>query len=199
MPQRLMTQGPMPMAPERLSFPDPPLSDGVVTLRRLVPADDQAIARACSDPETQRWLDFLPRPYLVEHAQAFIEIAAADWESGRAAVFAIADATTAGLLGAIAVQEALGRHPFIGYWVGPWARGRGVATRATILASRWALRELGVVRLELHAELGNVGSIRAAERAGFQREGILRNFVTNRDGPADSVVFSLIPADISPG
>jgi RimJ/RimL family protein N-acetyltransferase len=189
----------MPMAPERLSFPDPPLSDGVVTLRRLVPADDQAIARACSDPETQRWLDFLPRPYLVEHAQAFIEIAAADWESGRAAVFAIADATTAGLLGAIAVQEALGRHPFIGYWVGPWARGRGVATRATILASRWALRELGVVRLELHAELGNVGSIRAAERAGFQREGILRNFVTNRDGPADSVVFSLIPADISPG
>lgn len=182
---------------ERLVFPDPLLTDGVVSLRRLVPADDEAIARACSDPDTQRWLDFLPRPYLVEHAQAFVETAAADWETGRAAVFAIADASTSALLGAIAVQEALGRHPFIGYWVGPWARGRGVATRAAVLASRWALRELGVTRLELHAEPGNLGSLRVAERAGFRREGILRNFVMSLEGPVDGVVFSLIPADIA--
>ena len=53
--------------------------------------------------------------------------------------------------------------------------------------------ELQLAAIDMHE------MIRAAERAGFQREGILRNFVTNRDGPADSVVFSLIPADISPG
>ena len=187
----------MPMAPERLSFPEPPLTDGEVILRRLVRADDEAITKACSDPETQRWLDFLPRPYLLEHAQAFIDTAAADWETGRAAVFAIADATTSGLLGAIAVQEAQGRYPFIGYWVGPWARGHGVATRAAVLASRWALRELGVTRLELHAEPGNLGSLRVAEKAGFQREGILRNFVMSRSGPVDGVVFSLVPTDIA--
>jgi hypothetical protein len=114
-----------PMALERLIFPEPPLTDGVVVLRRLVAADDEAVTRACSDPDTQRWLDFLPRPYRLEHAQAFIDTAAADWETGRAAVFAIADAQTSGLLGAIAVQEAQGRCPFIGYWVAPWARSRG--------------------------------------------------------------------------
>ena len=187
----------MPMVPERLDFPDPPLTDGVVTLRRLIRADDEAIARACSDPETQRWLGFLPSPYLVEHAQAFIDTAGADWEAGRAAVFAIGDARTSGLLGALGIEDAIGRHPSIGYWVGPWARGQGVATRATVLASRWALRELGVTRLELHAEPGNIASLLVAERAGFQREGVLRNFVTNRDGPADGVVFSLIPSDIA--
>jgi RimJ/RimL family protein N-acetyltransferase len=186
-----------PMALERLIFPDPPLTDGVVVLRRLVAADDEAVTRACSDPDTQRWLDFLPRPYRLEHAQAFIDTAAADWETGRAAVFAIADAQKSGLLGAIAVQEAQGRYPFIGYWVAPWARSRGVATRATVLASRWALRELGVTRLELHAEPGNTGSLRVAEKAGFQREGILRNFVMSRSGPVDGVVFSLVPTDIA--
>jgi RimJ/RimL family protein N-acetyltransferase len=185
------------LSPAELTFPDPPLTDGVVTLRRLVAADDEAVARACADSETQRWLDFLPRPYLIAHAQAFIALAATDWTTGRAAVFAIADASTSTLLGAVAIQEALGRHPFIGYWVAPWARGRGVATRATVLASRWALRELHVTRLELHAEPGNVASLRVAERAGFQREGIMRNFVMSRDGPVDGVVFSLVPSDIA--
>jgi RimJ/RimL family protein N-acetyltransferase len=66
-----------------------------------------------------------------------------------------------------------------------------------VLASRWALRELGVTRLELHAEPGNTGSLRVAEKAGFQREGILRNFVMSRNGPVDGVVFSLVPTDIA--
>jgi RimJ/RimL family protein N-acetyltransferase len=51
--------------------------------------------------------------------------------------------------------------------------------------------------LELHAEPGNVASLRVAERAGFQREGIMRNFVMSRDGPVDGVVFSLVPSDIA--
>jgi RimJ/RimL family protein N-acetyltransferase len=186
-----------PAAPDRLPFPDPLLTDGVVTLRRLVPADEDAIVKACSDPETQRWLDFLPNPYLPEHARAFIASAGADWTSGHAAVFAIADAHTGGLLGALDIEEADDRHPYLGCWVGPWARGRGVATRAIVLASRWAVRELRLSRLEILVDPGNAASLKITERSGFVREGRLRNFQVGRDGPADCLVYSLIPSDIA--
>jgi len=182
--------------PGALPFPDPPLSDGLVTLRRLVAADVAAIVKACNDPETQRWLDILPSPYLPEHARRYVATAAADWESGRAATFAIADASTGGLLGTLAIEEAADRRPFLGCAVAPWARGRGVGTRAVVLASRWAVRQLGLARLEVLVEPANTASVRMTERAGFVREGLLRNYQVGRDGPIDCLVYSLIPSDL---
>ena len=182
---------------EPLPFPEPPLSDGVVMLRRLVAADEGAIVKACNDPDTRRWLDFLPQPYLPEHARAYIAAAAEGWTSGHAATFAIADAVTGGLLGTLNIDEAADRHPYLGCWVGPWARRRGVAPRAIVLASRWALRDLGLPRLEVIVHPENHASVAITERSGFVREGRLRNFQVGPDGPYDCLVYSLIPADIA--
>jgi RimJ/RimL family protein N-acetyltransferase len=179
-----------------LPFPDPPLDDGVVTLRRLVAADEDAIVRACNDGVTQRWLEFLPSPYLPEHARRYVASAAVGWETGRAATFAIADARTGGLLGTLAIEEAIDRRPFLGCGIAPWARGRGVGTRAVVLASRWAVRQLGVTRLEVLVEPANTASVRMTERAGFVREGLLRNYQVGREGPVDCLVYSLIPSDL---
>jgi RimJ/RimL family protein N-acetyltransferase len=184
------------LAPLPLVPPDPPLSDGVVILRSLRDEDADAVQRACSDPITQRWLDFLPRPYTVDDARWFIDRARSDWLTGHAAVFAIADARDDALLGATAIQAGRARRPFVGYWVGPWARGRGVAPRAVGLLSRWAMASLEVTRLELFVEVGNAASERVAEKAGFQREGILRAYDDGADGPVDLVMFSLLPGDI---
>lgn len=184
------------LAPLPLTFPDPPLTDGVVTLRDLRDDDAAAVQRACSDPLTQQWLDFLPRPYTVDDARWFIDRARSDWLTGHAAVFAIADADDDALLGAAAIQAGRVRRPFVGYWVGPWARGRGVAPRAVALLSRWAMASLEVVRLELFVEVGNVASERVAEKAGFQREGVLRGYDDGVKGPIDVVMFSLLPDDL---
>lgn len=179
-----------------LPFPDPPLDDGVVMLRRLVAADEDAIVKACNDADTQRWLAFLPRPYLPEHARAYIASAAEGWATGHAATFGIADARTSGLLGTLNIEEASDRHPYLGCWVGPWARGRGVARRAIVLASRWALRDLGLPRLEILVHPANAASIKITERSGFVREGLLRNFQVGPEGPIDCLVYSLIPSDL---
>ena len=76
------------------------------------------------------------------------------------------------------------------------ARGRGVATRATKLLSRWALTEADVERLELTTHPENVASQRVAEKAGFTREGVLRAHTAFREGRRDSVLFSLLPSDL---
>lgn len=40
----------------------------------------------------------------------------------------------------------------------------------------WALKDLGIARVELFIEPDNAASIRTAERAGFVREGLLRRW-----------------------
>jgi RimJ/RimL family protein N-acetyltransferase len=64
------------------------------------------------------------------------------------------------------------------------------------LLSRWALTELGVERLYLTTAPGNVASQRVAERAGFIREGLLRAYLPTPAGRRDSVMYSLLPADL---
>jgi RimJ/RimL family protein N-acetyltransferase len=57
---------------------------------------------------------------------------------------------------------------------------------------------LGVQRLELTTAPENAASQRVAERAGFTREGVLRGLTaaTKNNGRRDSVMFSLLPADL---
>ena len=82
-----------------------------------------------------------------------------------------------------------------GYWPAAPARGRGSATRALRLLSRWAFDTLGLARLELTCGPDNTASQRVAERAGFVREGMLRSHLTFKNGRRDTVVYGLLPSD----
>ncbi|RDI74415.1 Acetyltransferase [Gaiella occulta] len=59
----------------------------------------------------------------------------------------------------------------IGYWLGPAARGRGIATRALELVSDTVVADLRPARLEVRTTVGNAPSERVAERAGYRRVG----------------------------
>jgi RimJ/RimL family protein N-acetyltransferase len=171
------------------------LRDDEIVLRPFRDDDVAAIAAACRDPDMARFIPHLPSPYTERDAVEYVKLTRA-WDragDGRVAL-AIADAANGRLLGSIDVR--LSATGSIGYWVAPWARGAGVATRALILLSRWAIREAGVQRLELFADVENTASQRVAEKAGFQREGVLRAHLAFRDGRRDSVIFSLLPRDL---
>lgn len=148
-------------------------SDGVVTVRRWRSSDAPAVARACADPETARWLP-VPVPYTLEVAQEYVGgIVATQWAEGTGANCAVVDATTGELLGAVGLTLREGIAE-VGYWTAPWARGRGVAGRAALLHAGWGFAALGLPRVELLADVDNVASQRVAEKAGWQREGVAR-------------------------
>src|SRR5438067_3353728 len=98
------------------------LSDGVITLRPWRADEAETIVAAIDgDPEIARWLDQIPQPYRLEHAEAYL---AADL--GREEdTFAIADAGTGRVLGSIGVGLAPDGVRDIGYWLRADARGRG--------------------------------------------------------------------------
>ena len=75
------------------------------------------------------------------------------------------------------------------------ARGRGVGTGALRAAADWALATTAVFRLEAYIMVGNEMSGRMTERAGFQREGVLRAWDPLRDVPVDCVAYSRLRSD----
>ncbi len=186
-----------PRAPRALRLPDPPLRDGRIRLRPWTEADLEPANRATQDPLIHRFTG-VPASPTPEQTRAFFEAQPGLREAGAELTLAIADADDS-FLGTISLLrfdwDAVRAE--IGYWVAPWARGRGIATAAVRLLSRWALAELELVRLALHTHPDNAGSQRVAERAGFTQEGTLRSFDTRGDRRRDIVVYSLLPEDLA--
>lgn len=159
--------------------------------------DAAAIVEACNEPEIARWLPIIPSPYGEEDAVSFIGQAHESWKRGEGYNFAILDAADGQLAGSIGVRVLPFSTGHFGYWVTREARGRGVATEALKALCRWAVDTLDFKRLELLTDPDNVASQRVAEKAGFQREGLLRSSLEYRDGRRrDSIMFSALPEEL---
>ena len=173
------------------------LSDGVVTLRMWHPDDAPAVFAACQDPLIARFVP-IPQPYSEDDARTFIEMSLRNWEAdgGGARGFAIIDATSDELLGAIARHAPFGHRVMFGYWLAPQARGRGVATRALRLIVDWTLATTDLIRLDLYTDVENDASGRVAQRAGFEPEGIRRAWDLDRQGrPINAMFYVRVPGD----
>ncbi len=153
-------------------------------------------------PETEiaRWLDQVPQPYTEADAREYVAMTRRGWKDSTLSTFAVTDAQTGEVLGSIGIhwidpQQAVGE---VGYWVKREGRGRGAASCALRLVSRWAIEDCRLARLQLRADALNEPSQRVAEKAGFRREGVLRSIRYNpRQGRrVDFVMYSLLPGEL---
>jgi RimJ/RimL family protein N-acetyltransferase len=185
---------------EGLRPPDPPLTDGIVTLRVPDETLDAASFRHFADPEIAHWL-LGGQPELEDPATA-IGQQLEWWRTGTNAAFSIDAEGHDERIGFTRVMfgliDPLG-FAEIGYALFPDGRGRGYATRAVRLVAGWVFDALGIGRLQARTSIGNVASERVLERVGFQREGIARaGFLlpVSRERP-DTTMWSLLPGELS--
>ena len=175
----------------------PELREGEVVLRPWRGDDAADVTRACQDPSVARWT-LVPSPYSLVDAEGFIAGREAAWATGQPS-FAAVDAATGELVGSFGVVGADPEEgPEVGYWVAPWARGRGVATSALRGLCRWLLVEQAAPRVRWKAEVGNVASLRTAEAVGFVVEGVARRALVSRgeSDRADAWFGSLLPDEL---
>jgi RimJ/RimL family protein N-acetyltransferase len=83
----------------------------------------------------------------------------------------------------------------LGFWIAPWARGRGLSEPALRLTVGFAFDHLGIERVYGLTAIDNVAAERAMERAGLQREGILRGVLKTSTGRLDQVCFGILASD----
>jgi ribosomal-protein-alanine N-acetyltransferase len=169
-----------------------PRGDGF-QLRPIAEGDAQLIAAAslCDIPD---WT-FIPRDLDQEGARAWIRRGAAAREQGRAVRFVIE--LPDGLAGTVGAEHPYGHDRGIVetfYFIIPEFRRRGLATASLRVAGDWIQRVTPELRrLQLHVIVGNQGSGRVAELAGYEYEGIAVHQIpaVNGFGVRDAEVYGM--------
>jgi RimJ/RimL family protein N-acetyltransferase len=174
----------------------PTLDAGPVRLRPLAEPDRAAITAAYQDPEIIRWYG-VPVPYTDENARRLIHrVAPGEFARGVETILAIAGPDDA-WAGTIDLRVA-GSDPAVGevgFLVAPHARGRGYAPAALRAITGWGFDALGLARVQWRAEVGNDASRRAAVKAGFTMEGLLRQSLQEDGRRYDCWVGSMLKSD----
>ena len=186
------------------------LSDDVVTLRPWSRDDAGFMAEACADPAIRRYNGVLDRlghpapPLSIMGAEAVIEEFASNWRAfattgtPSGVAFAVIDATSGDLVGCCGVDDwSKADVAQFGYWIAAGARGRGHATRAVNLLTRW-LFELGAARVFLTIVAENEESVAVARRAGFVYEGTMCSHGVWEGRRCDVMWFAAVPLEWTP-
>lgn len=111
-------------------------------------------------------------------------------ETGKAVQMMICDIAGDKPLGSVYIRDIDRQHnkAEYGIFIGEAsARGRGIGTAAARLMLRYCFEEEGLHRVYLRVFAGNLQAIRSYEKAGFVREGLLKDDVRIRGEYKDIV------------
>ena len=175
------------------------LTDGFITLHPYQMGDIDSLYQAVREsiPEVSLWMNWCHPGYSIEESRTWVEGRAERWDRGTAYDFAITKATGGQYCGGCGLSHLWFDTGLanLGYWVRTSETRKGTATAATLLLARFAFNELKLNRLEIIAAVGNMASLRVAEKAGATKEGVLRNRLVINGEPRDAVMLSLVPQD----
>jgi RimJ/RimL family protein N-acetyltransferase len=170
----------LPVAPELTDAPD-------LVLRLPLVGDLDDIVAQCRDPEFQRWTT-VPVPYQDSDAQNFLGRVADGW---RANVARFVIEYQGRFSGTVDLRfDGLGGAE-VGFGLAPWARGKGVMSRALRLVLAWGFGLPGTDVVYWRAQVGNSASRRVAERCGFRMEGTVRGLLEQRGERREGWIGSL--------
>jgi RimJ/RimL family protein N-acetyltransferase len=182
------------------SFPHliDPLTDGTVVLRDYFERDIPEILIAYQDDPRLHSMTGQDRPPSGAELGSRAEREPAARATGERATLTILEPGLDTCRGQINIDEVDWDNARAGLtiWLAPQVRGRGLGGRALRLAAEWLLGPCRMARVEVVAEPANVALINAAQAAGFVREGVLRGYQRRRGARIDTIVLSLIPADL---
>lgn len=168
-----------------------PIGNGDYVVRSYDSGDVAALMRYADNADIARQLlDHFPHPYTEEAAHEWLQSAK---KQDPEVSFAIA--TSDELIGGIGLllrDDVFRRTAEVGYWLGEPFWGRGVATRALRIFTRWAFREHGFARLEARVFEFNPASRRVLEKAEFTLEGRMRHSVTKNGQLMDLYLYALL-------
>jgi ribosomal-protein-alanine N-acetyltransferase len=174
-------------------WPTRPVAYGPVVLRAFSALDVPMAMELSTDPYVPL-IGSLPANASQQEAQDWVDRQRGRLAEGVGFSFAIAESDTDRAVGGIGLwlaHLAQGRA-MVGYSVTPSARGRGIAAAALTALTAFAWSVPALHRIELYIEPWNVGSIKTAERAGYEREGLLRSHQEIGGRRRDMLLYAII-------
>jgi RimJ/RimL family protein N-acetyltransferase len=168
-----------------------------VRLRPYDESDVGALVRAARESvgDMWRWMPWCHGGYGADEAAAWIRSSREAHEARQYFNFAILDdGRFAGGCGLNHI-DGLNGIANIGYWVRSSFTGRGIAPAAVRKLVDWTFANTRLNRLEIVAALDNVRSQRVAEKAGAERDAVLKKRTVVAGAPVDAVLYSIVRPD----
>jgi len=164
----------------------PTIRTGRLKLRPFALSDAPAVQRLAGVPEVADMTTHIPYPYADGMAEAWIRTHQEQMERGEVSVFAVTDAASDKLLGAVGLTLDP-RQPCaeLGYWIGKPFWGCGYATEAVRAILLHGFQQLGLRRIHACHFARNPASGRVMQKAGMRRQGEGSRYVdkTAREEP----------------
>jgi len=165
-------------------------------LRPFGPQDLHLVEEASRD-DFIPLITTVPSEWTQEEERAFIDRQNSRLSAGEGWSLAIVDRQrdrAVGQIGLWIYHLRKGRAE-IGYWIAESGRRQGAASQAVEALSDWAFEHLDLDRLSLFIEPWNTASTKTAERAGYEREGLLRNWQRVGGVPRDTWSYARSRSD----
>ncbi len=151
------------------------LESSRLRLRRLVEDDAEEIFVAyAQDTEVTKYLVWR-RTGDIEDTRHALRSGTEAWEEGKAFNWVILRKKDNQLLGMVGVRVD-GHKVELGYVLARKFWRQGYMTEAVRAVVSWAIKDADVYRVWAVCDIENVASARVMEKAGMQREGILRRW-----------------------
>jgi [ribosomal protein S5]-alanine N-acetyltransferase len=161
-------------------------------------ADDEAIFEGyAQDPQVTRYLIWKPHEN-IETTRTFLRGCLEAWETGHAFPWVITFIEDHRLLGMIELRINNFKAD-LGYVLARAAWGHGYATEAVKAIVTWTLAQPAIYRVWAVCDTENAASAHVLEKAGMQREGILRRFTihpTISAEPRDAYCYSIVKLEV---
>jgi RimJ/RimL family protein N-acetyltransferase len=99
------------------------------------------------------------------------------------------------VIGSITLDKGKGAHSCkaeLGYVIARKYWGKGIVTQAIQLAIQKGFEDLDIKRIEATVDPTNIASQRVLEKNGFEKEGLLKNYIVQKGVVKDRLIYALL-------
>ena len=161
------------------------------TIRGWKLGDEVSLQRHANNPKVSDCLmDRFPSPYTIEAATAWVN-SLLDQNLLMNFAITIADKVIGGI-GIEPRQDVYRKTAILGYWLSEELWGKGIMPEAVRLVTAYAFAELDFIRIQASVYSKNPASMRVLEKAGFVKEGIMRNAVIKGSEIMDEHLYAIL-------
>ena len=162
-------------------------------LRKAKLSDAEAIFRQYArDAEVAKYVSWRAHKD-IEETREYVRMCLLAWDVGKAFHWVIERREDRELLGMMIARVA-GEKWELGYVLARRYWGRGYMTEALKGIITWAIRQRDIYRVWAVCDVDNAASARVMEKAGMQREGVLRRWSVHPNissEPRDSFCYAI--------
>ena len=161
------------------------------TIRGWKKGDAVSLQKHANNPKVSACLmDRFPSPYTMEDAIAWVD-RLIDQDPFVNFAITINDEIIGGI-GMEPRQDVYRKTAILGYWLSEELWGRGIMPEAVKLITHYAFTRLDLIRLQASVYSKNPASMRVLEKAGFIKEGVMRNAVIKNGVVMDEHLYAIL-------